>query len=89
MSIPFNKTVLFERNSLLILILGIFFLDSITPLNLSVWLLYLLPLTLVRLSPSERDPYYLAMVVTVLIGVGGGCLHGAVLSRKRRRSTVR
>jgi PAS domain S-box-containing protein len=70
MSIPFNKIVIFERNSLLILTLGIFFLDSITPLNLSVWLLYLLPLTLVRLSPSERDPYYLAMVVTVLIGVG-------------------
>lgn len=70
MSTPFNKIVLFERNSLLILILGIFFLDSITPLSVSVWLLYLLPLTLVRLSPSERDPYYLAMVVTVLIGVG-------------------
>jgi PAS domain S-box-containing protein len=70
MSTPFNKILLLERNSLLILTLGIFFLDSITPLSLSIWLLYLLPLTLVRLSPSERDPYYLAMVVTWLMGVG-------------------
>ena len=70
MSTPFNKIILYQWNSLLILTLGIFFLDSITPLNLAVWLLYLLPLTLVRLSPSGRDPYYLAMMVTVLIGVG-------------------
>ena len=67
---PFNNITLCERTSLLILTLGIFFLDMSTPVSMAVWLLYLLPLSLVRVSPSARDSNYLAIVVTVLISVG-------------------
>jgi len=70
MSPPVNRIILFEASAVLILTVGIFILDFMTPLGWAVWLLYLIPLTLMLQSPSMRDVYYFTAVVTVLMCVG-------------------
>jgi len=70
MSPPVNKVILFEASAVLVLTVGIFILDMLTPLGWAVWLLYLLPLTLMLQSSSDRDPYYFSAVATILTLVG-------------------
>jgi PAS domain S-box-containing protein len=70
MSPPLNKIIFSEASIVSILTVGIFILDMLTPLGWAVWLLYLLPLTLMLQSSSARNPYYFAAVATVLTVVG-------------------
>ena len=70
MSPPVNRFILFEASTVLLLTIGIFVLDCMTPLGWGVWLLYLVPLTLMLQSPLARDPYYFAAVATILTVVG-------------------
>jgi PAS domain S-box-containing protein len=70
MSPPDNRIILFEASTVLILTVGIFILDMLTPLGWAVWLLYLIPLTLLLQSSSVRDPYYFGAVATILTVVG-------------------
>lgn len=70
MSPPVNKIILFEASTVLILTVGIFILDFMAPMGWAVWLLYLIPLTLMLQSPSARDVYYFAAVATILIVAG-------------------
>jgi PAS domain S-box-containing protein len=70
MSPPVNKVILFEASAVLILTVGIFILDMLTPLGWAVWLLYLIPLTLMLQSSFVRDPYYFSAVATILTAVG-------------------
>jgi PAS domain S-box-containing protein len=70
MSPPVNKIILFEASAVVILTVGIFVLDMLTPLGWAVWLLYLIPLTLMLQSSSVRDPYYFGAAVTSLTVVG-------------------
>jgi len=70
MSQPVNKIILFEGSTVIILTVGIFILDMLTPLGWADWLLYLLPLTFMLQSSSTRDPYYFSAVATILVAVG-------------------
>jgi PAS domain S-box-containing protein len=70
MSSPVNRFILFEASTVLLLTVGIFVLDCMTPLGWGVWLLYLVPLTFMLQASSARDPYYYAAVATILTLVG-------------------
>ncbi len=70
MSPPVNSIILCEASTVLILPVGIFLLDLLIPLGLAVWLLYLVPLTLMLHSPFERDRYYFSAAATILTAAG-------------------
>lgn len=70
MSPPVNRIILFESSAVLILTVEIFVLDLLIPLGWAVWLLYLLPLTLMLQTPFERDRYYFSAVATILTAAG-------------------
>jgi PAS domain S-box-containing protein len=70
MSPPVNKIILFEASAVVILTVGIFMLDIVTPLGWAVWLLYLIPLTFMLQSSTVRDSYYFSAVATILTVVG-------------------
>ncbi len=62
--------MLFEYGSIVLLTLGIFVLDLLTPLGVTVWLLYGFPLALTLSSPRERDPLYFSVLASALIVIG-------------------
>ncbi|WP_455379469.1 PAS domain S-box protein [Petrachloros mirabilis] len=61
----------FDGRTAVLPTVGVFILDLLTPLGWADWVLYFIPLALTMQSPRERDPYYFAMLITVLMGVGG------------------
>ena len=70
MNSPANRIISFEAGFVLILTVGIFILDMVTSLGWAVWLLYLIPLTLILQSSSAGDPYYFPAIATILVAVG-------------------
>ncbi len=69
MNSPANRIIPFEAGFVLILTVGIFILDMVTSLGWAVWLLYLIPLTLILQSSSAGDPYYFPAIATILVAV--------------------
>ncbi len=65
-----HKVILYETRGVVALTVGILVFDLVTPLGWAVWLLYFFPLVLTLHSPRERDPYYFAVMATLLIIVG-------------------
>jgi PAS domain S-box-containing protein len=53
----------------LLLTIGIFTVDVVTPVGVAVSILYVIPLLLTLLSPRARDPLYFSVVATVLTWV--------------------
>jgi PAS domain S-box-containing protein len=70
-----------------ILSLGIFIVDLLTPVEVAVSALYVVPLLMTFLSTRERDPLYFCIAATVLLWIdvfvrpAGVFLHYAVLNR--------
>ncbi len=67
---PYRKSLFAEYALTLILTIGIFVLDLLTPDGIVEWVLYAVPLTLTLLSSRPRAPLYLACLVTLLLGIG-------------------
>lgn len=65
-----TATIRIDAKTALLPTAGIFVIDLLTPLGWADWVLYFIPLALTMRSPRERDPYYFAAVITVLMGVG-------------------
>ena len=63
--------------AILALIIGIFLLDLLTPLQWADWVLYFVPIVLTLYSNRVYDSYHLVGLVTVLIIVGG-YFHNAI-----------
>ncbi|WP_455246217.1 PAS domain-containing protein, partial [Petrachloros mirabilis] len=61
----------FRLWAILALIIGIFLLDLLTPLQWADWVLYFFPIALTLYSNRVHDSYHLVAVVTVLMTVGG------------------
>jgi len=57
--------------AILALIIGIFLLDLLTPLQWADWVLYFVPIVLTLYSNRVYDSYHLVGLVTVLMAVGG------------------
>ena len=70
MQLPINKPFLAEYGLTVVLIVGIFVLDFLTPDSVDVWVLYAIPLTLTLNSSRPRAPLYAAGLVTLLLGIG-------------------
>lgn len=52
--------------TVLLLTIGIFVLDLLTPVGMALSILYVIPLLLTYTSPRTRDPLYFSVVATVL-----------------------
>ncbi|WP_455243012.1 hypothetical protein, partial [Petrachloros mirabilis] len=63
--------------AILALIIGIFLLDLLTPLQWADWVLYFVPIVLTLYSNRVYDSYHLVGLVTVLMVVGG-YFHNAI-----------
>ena len=55
--------------AILVLTIGIFVLDLLTPVGVAVSVLYVPPLLLPVLSPRERDPIDFSIIATALIWI--------------------
>lgn len=71
MSAPTGTAIFFEAGMVILLTVGIFVLDVLTPVGWAVWLLYLIPLGLTVQSPGDRDSYYFTATASVLTIAAG------------------
>lgn len=87
-----KKAILREGGPVVLLTVGIFVLDVLTPLNWADWMLYFIPLVLTMQSAHERAPYHFAAVATLLTAVGGylspGDIHPGVALFNRCLGTI-
>jgi PAS domain S-box-containing protein len=67
MQVPIEVAPRRARWMLLLLTIGIFVVDLLTPVGIAVSVLYIIPLLLTFLSKRQRDPLYFCLVATVLL----------------------
>jgi signal transduction histidine kinase len=67
MQVPIEVAPRRARWMLILLTIGIFVVDLLTPVGIAVSVLYIIPLLLTFLSKRQRDPLYFCLVATVLL----------------------
>ena len=72
MQVPIEIVPRHARWMILLLTVGIFVVDLLTPVGLAVSVLYILPLLLTFFSERQRDPLYFFFAATVLWLVASG-----------------
>ncbi len=81
MSPSISQGILFHSPTIIILTAGAFVLDLLTPLGRAIWVLYFIPFAFTLRSPRAQDPYYYAIMATVLISVGAVSSHEGINPR--------
>ena len=67
MQVPLEIVPRHARWMILLLTIGIFVVDLLTPVGLAISFLYILPLLLTFFSERPRDPLYFFFAATVLL----------------------